>query len=85
MLTGQPNHFYCIQHHWCYIETEHPKARYVVIEQCAHDDHVTQWHLSVVNIGFDSSLSDPTFVAMERKSLLIKGLGPSVTHPSIPS
>ena len=34
MLTGQSDHLY-IQHHWCYIcyiATEHPKARYVVIE-----------------------------------------------------
>ena len=54
MLTGQPDHLY-IQHHWCYIKIEHPTARYVIIEQCAHNDLVIQWHLSVVNIGFGSS------------------------------
>ena len=68
MLTGQPDHLY-IQYHWCYITTEHPKARYVVIEQFAHVghvvgshvDHVIQSLLSVVNIGFGSSLLNIPF------------------------
>ena len=60
MLTGQPDHLY-IQHHWCCIKSELPKARYVAIEQCAHDDHVIQWCLLVVNIGFSSSLLNIPF------------------------